>query len=118
MLVKTIGPDPDGPNGPQTSPITQTVYDSRGNQVETIDPLGRKTFYVYDALNQLVSMIAPDPDGPSGPLESPVTMYGYDALGQQVTVIDPLGNITRTIYDSQGRVIETIQPDPDGSGGQ
>ena len=42
------------------------------------------------------------------------TAYGYDADGNQVTVTDPLANVTTYQYDHLNRLLEEIQPSPDG----
>ena len=72
-LIRKILPDPDGEEGPLESPVYQYAYDVRGNLVAETDPLGNVTRYVYDARGRLVRTIQPDPDGPAGPLTSPVT---------------------------------------------
>jgi len=87
-----------------------------GKLLAEVDELGRRTEYQYNALGQLIRKVLPDPDGEQGPLDSPVYQYGYDVVGNLVSETDPLGNVTRYEYDARGRLIRTIQPDPDGEG--
>ncbi len=73
-----------------------------GNLLTETDPLGNVTEYEYDALDRLIRIIQPDPDG-QGALESPETQYAYDAAGRLTSVTDPLGRVTGYEYDALGR---------------
>ena len=110
-MTDMIQPNPSG-SGPGLD--TSYGYDNNGNQTSVTDPLGRETQYVFNNLNQMITMIAPDPDGTSGPLTSPTTHYTYDAVGNLKTVTDPLGNVTTSLYDSMSQLLETDVPDPNG----
>ena len=90
-------------------------YDARDNLTATIDGLGRRTEYAYDALDRMVSMTQPDPDG-AGSAVSPVWHFAHDANGNRTSVTDPLGNVTQYLYDVRSRLSGVIQADPDGSG--
>ncbi|GAB6167539.1 hypothetical protein JCM19992_35390 [Thermostilla marina] len=103
--------------GTDLEATVQYEYDATsGKRTAEVDELGRRTEYQYDALGRLIRKILPDPDGEEGPLTSPVYQYTYDAAGNLVAETDPLGNVTQYEYDSRGRVVRTIQPDPDGPG--
>ncbi|GAB6184542.1 RHS repeat-associated core domain-containing protein [Thermopirellula anaerolimosa] len=103
--------------GTELEATVQYEYDATsGKRTAEVDELGRRTEYQYDALGRLIRKILPDPDGEQGPLTSPVYQYTYDAAGNLVAETDPLGNVTQYEYDSRGRVVRTIQPDPDGPG--
>ncbi|CAN1212431.1 hypothetical protein TUMEXPCC7403_19650 [Tumidithrix helvetica PCC 7403] len=64
----------------------------------------------YDALNRLVKLVNPDPDG-AGSLLSPEMRYEYDATGNKTAEIDPLGRKTQYQYDNRNRLIAKIYPD-------
>jgi len=79
-------------------------YDAAGNTTAEIDELGHRTVYVYDELNRLERMTEADPDGPGGPLGSPVTLYDYDARGNLKKITDPQNNTTEYAYDELNRI--------------
>ena len=78
--------------------------------IRETDPVGRVTGYTYQ-LGQVVQVTRPNPAGVGAPT---VTTLTYTAAGQLASVTDPLGHTTAYVYDSLGRQIETVQPDPDG----
>lgn len=106
----------------------QYEYDANWRVAAEIDALGRRTEYTYDAAGRVTSVTQPDPDG-AGPLSAPVTAYEYQdgllvrvmrpdhdddgqptvttytntAAGQVATETDPLGRVTASISDVQGR---------------
>jgi RHS repeat-associated protein len=121
-----------------TGGITTTVYDSAGNVLSTIDPNGDVTSYAYDSDNREIEEIDAygtplavtttmiyDADGnllseTTGQSSNPAyahpetTSYAYDSLDRQTEVIDGYGTsaqaITTTIYDANGNVLSTIDP--------
>ena len=112
-LIATVLPD---------GSVVSTQYDGGGRVVGTTDALGNTIRYEYDELGRKVKIILPDPDG-DGPLGENTTLYGYDAQGNLQYVTDTLGtelgdpnHTTEYVYDSLGRKIEEILPDPDGDG--
>lgn len=80
-----------------------TVWLDHGPAVTAID---------YDALDNVVQITQPDPDGPApaGPLPAPLTTFAYDAHSRRTEAIDPLGHRTTTIYDAANNLIGTILP--------
>lgn len=114
-LLSVTQPDPDGPGGPLTAPVTSYTYNAASELLTITDPLGRVTTYVYDGLGRQKSITLPDPDG-SGPLTSPVTSFTYDAASNLLTVTDPLLNVTAYGYDNLHRRTSVTRPDPDGEG--
>jgi RHS repeat-associated protein len=64
---------------------TSYIWDSRGNQTSTTDPLGRKTSTSWTALNQ--PLIVTDPAGHS-------TTFGYDSRGNRVAQDRPVNATT------------------------
>ncbi|EON91942.1 Rhs family protein [Marinobacter lipolyticus SM19] len=81
---------------------TATEYDVAGNQVATVDALGRRTEYSYDAYGRLTETYHPD-----GTAEYKT----YDGEGNLLTETDPLGRTTRYTYDGLNRVVRTDYPD-------
>ncbi|WP_041620431.1 RHS repeat-associated core domain-containing protein [Stanieria cyanosphaera] len=74
------------------------------NLIATIDPLGNKTQYVYDARGRLIKQI--DALGNS-------TTYSYDRADNLVEVVDKNGNKTKYTYDELNREIARINPNGD-----
>jgi RHS repeat-associated protein len=117
-LTKVTGADPDG-TGPLEAPITTYAYDTAGNRVAMVDPLGNctgcnaaahTTGYGYNANNQIASVT--DPLGNK-------TTYSYDANGNLASTVDPRGNCTGCnpanfttsySYDAAGRLLTTTDP--------
>ncbi|MGF2736979.1 Ig-like domain-containing protein, partial [Marinobacter sp. DUT-1] len=81
---------------------TLTEYDVAGNQVATVDALGRRTEYSYDAYGRVTETYHPD-----GTAEYKT----YDGEGNLLTETDPLGRTTRYTYDGLNRVVRTDYPD-------
>ena len=107
-----IQPDPDG-NGPLGASTTLYFYDNNNNLRFVVNPSGSDpsqttatTENQYDALNRVILVIQPDPDG-SGPLARPTTISTYDQNGNLSTTTDALGNITRYAYDLLNRRVST-----------
>ncbi len=96
------------------------VYDDAGNRIAVIDTLGRTTRTYYDALNrpmtvvgnlygQTVSNPTPPTYDPSHPDRNLPTDYAYDAVGNRIAVVDTLGHVTRTYYDTLRRPVAFVQ---------
>lgn len=107
--------------------ILQWEYDSMGNITMEKDALGRVIHrkyddnknliyeegpltgvyreFRYDFVNRLIGKTEVHPDG--------ITLtwsYRYDFLGNKIASIDPYGQETRYVYDSQNRLAETVFP--------
>ena len=70
------------------------------------DANGHVTFYTYDALNRLTSVIKKQ--GDTNAVVTPndaVTTYTYDAEGNRLSSTDPMGNTTTYNYDGLNRRI-------------
>ena len=109
-------------NQPDRDVITQYEYDALGNTVLVTDTLGRMSRTDYNALNQVVAVVAnwngsANPCAylqtatpvPPAPDENLCTLYAYDAVGNTIIVTDSLGRASRTFYDARNQVIATIE---------
>ncbi len=92
------------PVQPDTNLCTVTEYDY-DRRSATVDALGRRTEFGYDALGRVVTTTRY-----LGAL--PVTtLTHYDLLGQRVGQTDPRGNTVTFVYDALGRQVETVTPE-------
>jgi RHS repeat-associated protein len=71
---------------------TSYGYDAAGNVNTVTDALGRVTSVVYDGLRRPLTVTTPD---------GGVTSVVYDALGDVLTTTDPLGHVTSIAYDAR-----------------
>ncbi len=103
--------------GPLASPVLTFAYDAVSNLTSTTDALGQTATYTYDAMNRVLSMTLPDPDG-AGSAHAPVTNFSYDALGNRTlverTFVGSQGTVRQTgfVYDALNRVTSTFVPGP------
>ena len=108
--------------------VTDTAYNKRGLVRKQTDVLGNVTLFGYDDAGRLVktvrnaSLPSYDNDYIDGSSDPDLSLYSastvadedlvteqvYDANGNLVKSIDPLGNVTYTIYDSLNRVVKTV----------
>ncbi|MFN5297236.1 MAG: Ig-like domain-containing protein, partial [Planctomycetaceae bacterium] len=114
-LLTLTRPDPDG-TGPLLAPVIRLAWDAANRLVSQTDPLGQVTQYRYHSRDWVEEVIAPDPDGPTGPQSSPVTTNTYNAAGWLIAQIDPLNAVTQFAYDADGVLTQRTLPDPDGTG--
>jgi RHS repeat-associated protein len=86
-------------------------YDGRDRLWKMQDGRGNITQFYYDNLDRLITRIDPDPDEQSGEgHNAPVWSYFYDPSGDLTHITDPRGNVTQYVYDTRGRVLQTIEP--------
>src|SRR5262249_49347517 len=106
-----------------------TAYNARGMVKSQRDALGNVTLYGYDAAGRLVktiqstsepdynndySGVSPDPTlGSYDPDEAAdkdiISTQEYDAVGNLVKSVDPLGQVSYTVYDALNRAVKTVQ---------
>lgn len=100
------------PAYPDRNVRTETVYDTAGNPIQTIDNAGRLTRTCYDANQRVVKVVQnptvsqPCVDGytASGAADQDVIAQTvYDLAGNPIAAIDASGNIQRTYYDALDR---------------
>ncbi|GAA0394138.1 RHS repeat-associated core domain-containing protein [Paenibacillus motobuensis] len=77
------------------------TYDSKGNQISSIDPLGNETLMAYDERGNLTSLT--DANGF-------VTKMTYDDRNNLLTKTDALGNITSYTYDGLNNLLSVTDP--------
>ena len=85
--------------------ITQYEYNARGLLEKSITA-NRTTTYLYNALNQLISI-----KQPSGS----TTRYEYNESTQLKSIINDRGESINYIYDAMGNVVATHVKDSEGS---
>lgn len=113
--------------------VSTTVYGLGGRVLETIDPAGNTTRFVYDQLgrrtltmrNYVVQATSPDnwtwannqwEDGSAGAIyhrlafdQNLITETVYNKAGQVVSTRDARGTVTQFVYDDAGRRLQSIQ---------
>lgn len=88
---------------------TSYQYDTDGHLIAVTDPLGNKTTYMYDQMGRQVAA-ATTQTAADGSVRTLTTKTEYDDLGRVIAVIDPVGNLTQTEYDADGNVTATTDP--------
>lgn len=113
-LVRQMSPDPDGPLGGLSSPVTTYGYDLAGQLVLIVDPLRRESKYEFDRVGRVTKSLEPDPDrqinGADGSLTADWTAFTYDTLGNLMSSTDSLQQVTRYRYDAVGNMIARTDP--------
>ena len=85
----------------QSGHVTTDTYDSRGNLLEEVDPLGRTTIYTYGAEPGADDVDQPG-DGGAGLGGDDVS---YDAHQNLLETTYPDGTTTQSAYNSAGQLI-------------
>lgn len=94
------------------------AYDSTGNRTAMTDPTGRVTRFGYDPITGwLETIVSPEgvAAGTTGGCTPPATgctRFEHDAAGRVVAVVDPLGERSTRVFDANGNV--DVSTDPDG----
>jgi YD repeat-containing protein len=79
-------------------------YDLAGNRISVTDPLSRVTTYAFDADGRMVSMVDARGNVAGANPADFTTSFLYDEAGNQVQVTDPLGLVTKQVFDRVGNV--------------
>ena len=108
-ITKAILPDPDYSGTNYVAPAINYTYNNKG-QLETIrDPNGQYTGYTYNGRGEVTT--ARNQGAYSYTSSSDlITSYSYDLLGNLRSVTDALGRSTRYITDKGGRDYAMINP--------
>ncbi len=80
--------------------VTQYVYDSFGQLLQTISPLQGATTYTYDGLGRVLS---------STDAQSVVTLTSYDDANNTLRQSYANGLVTTSTYDKAGRKVSVLQ---------
>ncbi|MFZ9936932.1 MAG: hypothetical protein ACO3JG_07700, partial [Luteolibacter sp.] len=105
------------PNDPLLgSPRTQTAYDKNNNVTVTINPLGYRWEYEYDARNRktverqptVTSTTIVNGQPQESVLQNPVIQTAFDGVGNVIAVTDARNHITRTFHDFAYRVTDIL----------
>src|SRR5581483_11776480 len=113
-----------GTGNPAVDEISHIVYDAAGRAVATVDALNNLVVNGYDGNGNLVRSTAyanpytygvytasavmghlPAADS----AHDRVTAYAYDNANRLRFKVDAVGSITETLYDNDGRVVQTIK---------
>jgi RHS repeat-associated protein len=92
-------------------------YDTNRNLAATIQHLDsdegpdRRTEFVYDNLNRLISTVEPQVADEYGNWDNPTSLYVYDNGGRLIHFTDALGRVTDYHYDSRDRLVLEVQPE-------
>jgi RHS repeat-associated protein len=113
--------DCDRSPGPRDTNVCTTYdYDDAGRPISTTNALGQTDLTFYDDAGRVVtsvvnydgatpdSQLCTDLNDPD-PEYNLCSLTGYDEFGRVVSTTDSLGHVSRTEYDSVGRVKGTIQ---------
>ncbi|WP_078557062.1 DNRLRE domain-containing protein [Bacillus alkalicellulosilyticus] len=87
---------------------TSFTYDPNGNQLSSTDPLGRKTSYEYDFLDQLKKITLEN--GSASSPDNISVLYDYDNQGNLTKRTDPRGHVTIFEYNQVNTVTSEIDP--------
>lgn len=98
------------------SPVIRTAYDQNSNVTVTVNPLGARHEYVYDARNRKVQELQPEVVSTvilngiptQSVLARPTVETFFDGVGNVIAVTDARGNTTRTFYDQAYRVTHIL----------
>ncbi|KAF4529273.1 hypothetical protein B566_EDAN017775 [Ephemera danica] len=83
------------------SATSKSVYNPKGQQIESLDRLGNKTQMAYDPLGRLKSVT----DAQGG-----ITQFAYDTRDNLLSLTDANGNTTRFEYDANNRKTKETRP--------
>jgi RHS repeat-associated protein len=108
---------------PAVQQVTRWTYDQTGSPLTATQPRGNTTAtaddsyttkYTYDVLGRQVKVEAPpvaaEANGGAPAIGRPTSLIGYDAFGSIASTKDPLGNVTKAIYNNRGWPIEVTAP--------
>ncbi|XVV02717.1 LamG-like jellyroll fold domain-containing protein [Actinosynnema sp. CA-248983] len=114
-VTTTTGPavpvEANGQAPVTTSAVTKTGYNTFGEPVDRLDPLGNVTRTAFDAAGRPTSTTLPPytPPGATAPITA-TTNATYDGAGRVTATTDALGNTTNFDYDQLGNRVRRTDP--------
>jgi len=126
QTIENSSPPDFNPAYPDENVRTESVYDSTGDAIATIDNAGIITRTYSDELHRPVSIVrnligqsiyvsTPPTHNPAYPDQNVRTDTSYGSVGEVVESIDELDHETAHCYDGQGREIKRVQNPSVGS---
>jgi YD repeat-containing protein len=126
QAIENPNPPAFNPAFPDENVRNETVYDSSGDAIATIDNAGIITRTFSDELHRQVSVVrnlagqsiyisTPPTHNPAYPDQNVRTDTSYGPAGEVVESVDELGHRTAFCFDGQGREIKTVQNPSIGS---
>ena len=117
LLSTTQNYQLNGPTNSSTNVTTSATYDALGEKLTSTNALGVVTQYTYDIVGNLLKTVDNYiANGPTDQQTNVTTSYGIDGLNRVVMVTNPRRYVTKTVYDADGRTVQTIQNYVNGSG--
>ncbi|GAA4604612.1 RHS repeat-associated protein [Actinoplanes octamycinicus] len=93
-----------GPNGN----VVKVEYDDSGNVVKQVNATGGVTTMTYDDDDRLITAVEPRGHVDGADAGDFTTKFGYDVAGNRTTVTDPLGNVTKDVFDANNRIVSHV----------
>lgn len=93
-----------------TTQLSQYTYNTLGNPLKEVDPLGRVTSYHYDPNNiDVLEVYQRNPTGvsldPDGQHADKIAAYTYNSLHRPLTETDAAGQVTAYEYNASGQIL-------------
>ena len=100
--------------------LSETIYDTEGRVIQTVDALGCVSENVYNSLMQIEKVRTGQKGTLSGGLytltgEVRETAYTYDDLGRTTKVTDSESGVSSVVFDSLGRITSLKDPNQNDS---
>ena len=84
--------------------VTTRTYDALDNKLTETDLAGLVTRFVFDGLYRMARKVLPEVSASGDPYTE---RYDYDRVGNRLAVTDANGHATRFAYDGLNRVVRT-----------
>ncbi len=100
--------------------VVTNTYDDRSRLLEAVDSAGRRSTYAYDALDRLTEVVrfaGVQPAEPALASADEVRRTAWTPAGRKASAFDGLGHTTTYGYDGQGRTASVREDLLDADGG-
>ncbi|PTY03492.1 hypothetical protein DB346_06340 [Verrucomicrobia bacterium LW23] len=109
--VAVLAPSVADGYGGTARPTVTSIYDAAGNVIATVNPLGQRWDFTFDARNRKTQELLPAAyDTERGQTRRAGTLTQYDVGGRAISVTDARGHTTTTIYDDADRATDVFAP--------